>query len=71
MSKMIFNTSPATHSAMVPRLAVPIDVSRRLVYTADYMSLEYSPIPPSPDTFVKSRGQLRATSASLHYIRNL
>jgi len=56
--KTIFDASPATYSVMVPRLAVPPDVSGRLVYTSDSMSLEYPPIPPRPKTFEKWRGQL-------------
>ena len=48
----------ATHSTMVPRLAVPADVSGNLVYTADFMSLEYPSIPPSPKTFEEWHGQL-------------
>jgi hypothetical protein len=34
MLKAIFDANPATHSAMVPRLAVPADVSGNLVYTS-------------------------------------
>jgi hypothetical protein len=54
----IFDAHPATHSAMVPRLTVPADVSGNLVYTADFMSLEYPLISPSPKTFEEWRGQL-------------
>ena len=67
MSKTIFDASPATYSVMVPRLAVPPDVSGRLVYTSDSMSLEYPPIPPRPKTFEKWRGQL--PSAEQHLLR--
>jgi len=54
----IFDATPDMHSAMVPRLAVPADVSGNLVYTADFMSLEYPLIPSSPKTFEKWCGQL-------------
>jgi hypothetical protein len=54
---MIFDATPDTHSAMVPRLAVLADVSGNLVYTADLMSLEYPSIPPSPKTFEEWCGQ--------------
>ena len=37
----IFNAKPATHSAMVPRLAVPADVCRNKVHTAAFKSLKY------------------------------
>jgi hypothetical protein len=50
---------------MVPKLAVPPDVSGRLVYTSDSMSLEYPPIPPRPKTFEKWRGQLRPAKQRL------
>ena len=40
MLTMIFDAHPATHSAMVPRLAVLADFSGNLVCTADFMSLE-------------------------------
>ena len=53
--KTIFDASSAMHSAIVPRLAVPADVSRKLVYTADSMSLEYPSIPPSSTTFEEWR----------------
>ena len=44
---------------LVPRLAVPADVTGSLVYTADsIVSLEYPPTPPSPTTFVERRDQL-------------
>ena len=39
---------------LVPRRAVPADVSGSLVYTADSMSIEYPPIPPSPTTLPNS-----------------
>ena len=47
---------------LVPRLAVPADVSGSLVYTADSMSIEYPPIPSSPTTFAEWRDQLRTES---------
>ena len=54
---------------MVPRLAVPADVSGNLVYTVDFMSLEYPLIPPSPKTFEEWRGQLlHAEKRLLHFI---
>jgi hypothetical protein len=65
--KTIFDASPDMHSAMVPQLVVPVDVSGKLVYTADSMSLEHPSIPPSPKTFEKWRGQL--PSAEQHLLR--
>jgi hypothetical protein len=54
---------------MVSRLAVPADVSGNLVYTADFMSLEYPLIPPSPKTFEEWRGQFPpAEKCLLHFI---
>ena len=65
----IFDNNPAMHSAMVQRLAVPADVSRNLVYTADFMSLEYPLIPPSKKTFEEWRGQLlHIEKRLLHFI---
>jgi len=49
--KTIFDAKPSTHSAMVPRLAVPADVRGNQVYTAEFKSLRYPAIPPSPKTF--------------------
>ena len=63
--KTIFDASHATHSCMVLRLAVPVDVSGRLAYTVASMSLEYPPIPTSPKTFEKWRGQLPPTEQRL------
>ena len=58
-----------TNSAMVPRLAVPADLSRKLVYTTDFMSLEYPSIPSSPTTFEEWRGQLpHAEKRLLHKV---
>jgi hypothetical protein len=65
----IFDAKPATHSAMVPRLAVPADVRGNLVYTADFKSLKYPLIPPSPKTFKEWCGQLPpAEECLLHFI---
>ena len=67
--KTIFDATPDTHSAMVPRLTVPVDISGRLVYTADFISLEYPSVPPSPTTFEEWRGQLLHTEKRpLHVI---
>jgi hypothetical protein len=38
----------ATHSAMVPRLAVPVDVRGNQVYAAESKSLKFPLISPSP-----------------------
>jgi hypothetical protein len=66
---MIFDAKPATHSAMVPRLAVPADVRGNQVYTAEFKSLKYPVIPPSPETFKEWCGQLpSAEERLLHFI---
>jgi hypothetical protein len=66
---MIFDAKPNTHSAMVPRLAVPADVRGNQVYTAEFKSLKYPVIPPSPETFKDWCGQLPpAEECLLHFI---
>jgi hypothetical protein len=51
---------------LVRQLAVPVDVTGSLVYTADsIMSLEYPPIPPSPTTFAEWRDQLPSAEQRL------
>jgi hypothetical protein len=66
----IFDAKPATHSAMVPRLAVPADPRGNQVYTAAFKSLKYLLlIPPSPKTFKDWCGQLPpAEERLLHFI---
>jgi hypothetical protein len=65
----IFDARPSMHSVMVPRLAVPADVCGNLVYIADFISLEYPLIPPSPQTFKEWCGQLPpAEECLLHFI---
>ena len=51
---------------LVPRQAVPADITGGLVYTANsIMSLEYPPTPPSPTTFVEWHDQLPPTEQRL------
>jgi hypothetical protein len=65
----IFNAKPTTHSAMVPRLIVPADVRGNQVYTAEFKSLKYPLIPPSPKTSKEWCGQLPpAEERLLHFI---
>jgi len=65
----IFDAKPTTHSATVPRLAVPADVRGNQVYTAAFKALKYPLIPPSPETFQKWCGQLSpAEERLLHFI---
>ena len=53
-------------SLLVPWLAVPVDVTGSLVYTADsIMLLEYPPIAPSPTTFAEWRDQLPSAEQRL------
>jgi hypothetical protein len=67
--KTIFNAKPSTHSATVPRLAVPADVRGNQVYTAEIKSLRYPAIQPSPKTFKEWCGQLPpAIERLLHFI---
>ena len=65
----IFDAKPTMHSAMAPRLAVPADVRGNQVYTAEFKSLKYPLIPPSPKTFKEWCGQLpSAEERLLHFI---
>ena len=66
--KTIFDATPDMHLAMVPRLTVPADISGRLVYTADFMSLEYPLVPPSPTMFEEWHGQLPHTEKGLLHV---
>ena len=66
--KTIFDAKPSTHSATVPRLAVPADVRGTHVYTAKFKSLRYPAIQPSPKTFKEWCGQLPpAEERLLHF----
>jgi len=65
---MIFDAKPATHSAMVPRLAVPADVSGNLVYTADFRALKYPLIPLSPQTLKEWCGQLPPAESLTNHV---